>query len=83
MIKVEDGTVNIDGTGIGIIADFTCVVASVRDVLIRQYNKEFADNVICMCGKLAVYQNENGSTPPDDHELTKQFLDVLKGEKND
>ena len=83
MVRVEDGTVNIDGTVIDIIVDFTCVVASVRDILARKRNEEFADNVICMCGKLAVYQNENGSAPPDDHELTKQFLDVLKGEKND
>ena len=81
MIKVEDGTVIIDGSTLDVISDFTCIVASVRDALIRKYNKEFADNVICICGKLAVYQNENGSTPPDDHELTKQFLDVLKGAK--
>lgn len=81
MIKVKDGVVNIDGNTLDVIADFTCIVASVREALAQKYNEEFADNTICMCGKLAVYQSENGSAPPDDHELTRQFLDVLNGAK--
>lgn len=77
MIKVENGNVAMNGSMLELFGDFTSIILSMRRCFTERYDQEFADSAICLCGRLAVYSVENGCAPPDDHEITRQFKDLL------
>lgn len=78
MIRTEHGIVEIQGDATDIFADFTSVVGAVMDTLTQGFDEEFANQMIALCGKLAVYHRKNDGTPSDDHDITKEFHEIQK-----
>ena len=77
MIETEGKFVSVSGHSVDVLSEFIGITACVRDFLMKMHGHELADNLIGLCGKVAVYINEHDGLPPDDHELTRQFQDAL------
>lgn len=74
MIKSDNGIVQIVGITSDILSDFTAVIGTMRKTLTEKFDEELADHFIACCGKLAIYNQENGGgAPPSDHAITKEF----------
>lgn len=73
MIKSDKGLVQIVGSTSDILSDFTAVIGTMRETLTEKFDEELADHFIASCGKLAIYNQENGGAPPSDHAITKEF----------
>lgn len=53
MILLNKGEIEMEGTTIELLAEFTTLVRSFRNMLSEEISKEFADIAIATAGKLA------------------------------
>lgn len=59
MIGVDNSGVYISGSAIDIMGDLTHIIAAAHKTLKAHYDKAFADEVIVMAGKIAMYLAES------------------------
>ena len=58
MIKSEKSNVMIEGNLVEILADFTFIIKSMREVIAEDEGQKFADYCIKLCGEVAYMTNE-------------------------
>ena len=58
MIFSESGLVKIEGSGIEVIADATCILHCVYQMLSDEYGKEMANETLVDIGRRAVMTDE-------------------------
>ena len=58
MIISEDGHVKIEGSGIEVMADATCILYSIYQIFSDKYGKEIANEKLVEIGRLAVMTDE-------------------------
>ena len=58
MIFSEDGHVKIEGSGIEVMADATCILHSIYQIFSDKYGKEIANEKLVEIGRLAVMTDE-------------------------
>lgn len=72
MIICGDGRVVIKGDTASVLAEFTQIIKSMREMLAREMGEEMADEQIVECGKLAYMTSE------ELEEYNKQLMEELK-----
>lgn len=72
MIICGDGRVVIKGDTAGVLADFTHIIKSMREMLAEELGEEMADEQIVECGKLAYMTSE------ELEEYNKQLAEELR-----
>ena len=58
MIISEDGHVKIEGSGIEVMADATCILHSIYQIFSDKYGEEIANEKLVEIGRLAVMTDE-------------------------
>ena len=80
MIKAEHGNVRIEGNPVDVLADFTCIIKSLRECLTEEMGRELADKTITHCGELAYMTDEERKADVEriKRESKNSPMDILK-----